>query len=293
MNRQMIYGTPALSAELAKVLEGLRMSTVQVHTGDGGGTGVIWRTEGVVITNAHVARQDKADVELLDGRRLRGLVMRRDSFRDLAVLHVKAPNLPAAVTGDSRALRAGELVLAVGNPLGAKQAVSAGVVHAVGPIKGLGAARWVQSDLYLQPGNSGGPLADVRGRVIGINSMIAHGLALSAPAEEVEEFVVRPAGGAWLGITTRPVLVRLLQRTALGLTIVEIESGSAAQQAGFRVGDTLIAADGQPFETPVDLPQRLSHAVAGSVISIDLFRSGRRLTIAATLGSQAHRRQAA
>jgi serine protease Do len=278
---------------LGKVAEGLRLSAVQVHTGGGGGTGVIWRADGAVVTNAHVARGEEAEVELWDRRRLRARVTRRDRYRDLALVRVDAPSLPEAVTGDSRALRAGELVIAVGNPLGLRQAVSAGVVHAFGPLKGLGDNRWVQSDVRLQPGNSGGPLADAHGRVIGINSMIANGLALSAPAEEVEEFLTRPAVGVRLGITTQAVAARIGRRDVLGLLILEVEANSAAAAAGLRVGDTLLSTGGRPFETPADLPHRLSRTAQGGVLSIDLLRSGRRMTIAARLTAGLTRTEAA
>lgn len=281
------------SKELAKVAEGLRLSTVRVRSGDGGGTGVIWGAAGIVVTNAHVVRGDDPAVELWDGRVLQSRLMRADRFRDLALLRVDAPNLPLAIFRDSRDVRPGELVVAVGNPLGSRQAISVGVVHAVGPLAGLGANRWVQSDVHLQPGNSGGPLADARGRVVGINSMIAHRLALSAPADEVDEFLAHPNAGAWLGITTRPAYARLNGEIAPALAVLAVDAGSAAARAGLRVGDALLSADGRSFTAPDDLPRRLSRAVPGSVISIDLLRGGRRLTVAATLGRPAHRPEAA
>lgn len=282
-----------ISAELAKVAEGLRLSTVQVQAAHGGGTGVIWDASGAVLTNAHVVRGEEAWVELWDGRRIRGRVARRDRYRDLAVLRADAPNLPAAIAGGSRALRPGELVIAVGHPLGSPKAVSVGVVHAIGPLAGLGETHWVQSDVQLRPGNSGGPLADARGRVVGINSMIAYGLALSAPAEEVDEFLARPSVHAWLGITSRPVPVRLGREALLGLLILELEPRSAAALAGLRIGDTLLSAEGRRFMAPDDLPRRLSRAVPGATLSLELLRNGRRLTIAAKLGSSAHRPEAA
>ncbi|MGH9666787.1 MAG: PDZ domain-containing protein, partial [Bryobacteraceae bacterium] len=122
---------------------------------------------------------------------------------------------------------------------------------------------------------------------------IAHGLALSAPADEVEEFLANQNAGAWLGITARPAYVRLERQNALALTVLEVEPQSAAAQAGLRVGDTLLSADGRPFEAPDDLPRRLSRAKPGGTISIDVLRGGRRLTIAARLGSPMHRPEAA
>jgi serine protease Do len=282
-----------ISEELAKVAEGLHLSTVRVRSGEGGGTGVIWGSAGAVVTNAHVVRGGDAVVELWDGRRVQGRLARSDPYRDLAVLRVDAPNLPSAVLRDSHDVRPGELVVAVGNPLGSRQAVSVGVVHTVGPLAGAGSNRWVQSDVHLQPGNSGGPLADTRGRVVGINSMIAHGLALSAPADEVGEFLARRHAGAWLGITTRPVYLRLGRQILPALTILEVEARSAAARAGLDVGDILLSADGLTFTAPDDLPRRLSGMTPGSTLLIDLLRSRRRLTVVATVGRAALRPEAA
>ncbi len=153
-----------------EVAEQLRRSTVQVLSERrGAGSGVIWTEDGLIVTNAHVARSDRPRVELWDGRELEGEVTARDSRRDLAALRVAASALPAATAGDSGALRPGELVLAVGNPLGFIGALTTGVVHALGPLRGLGRQPWVQAAVRLAPGNSGGPLANALGRVIGLN----------------------------------------------------------------------------------------------------------------------------
>ena len=170
----------AMAAELARV-------TVEVRgrgRGAGGaavGAGVIWHPDGLILTNAHVAHGD-VTVVLADGRPRSARLVARDPRRDLAALVVDATGLPAAPIGDSAALRVGELVLAVGNPLGLVRALSAGLVHAVGP-------RAIHADLRLAPGNSGGPLADARGRVVGLNAMIVGGLAVAVPSREAQRFV--------------------------------------------------------------------------------------------------------
>ena len=170
----------AMAAELARV-------TVEVRgrgRGAGGaavGAGVIWHPDGLILTNAHVADRDVTLV-LADGRPRSARLVARDPRRDLAALVVDASGLPAAPIGDSAALRVGELVLAVGNPLGLVRALSAGLVHAVGP-------RAIHADLRLAPGNSGGPLADARGRVVGLNAMIVGGLAVAVPSREAQRFV--------------------------------------------------------------------------------------------------------
>ncbi|HLJ47146.1 MAG TPA: trypsin-like peptidase domain-containing protein, partial [Bryobacteraceae bacterium] len=146
------------------VAEQLRRSTVRVLGGQGGeqgsGSGIIWTSDGTVITNAHVARDRTMQVELWDGRSFPAEVASRDDRRDLAKLKLKTFGLPAVQTRDSASLRPGELVVAVGNPLGFIGALTTGVVHALGPVQGLGRKSWVQAAIRLAPGNSGGPLAD-------------------------------------------------------------------------------------------------------------------------------------
>ena|ERR1700690_1344644 len=176
----------------AEVGEKLRRSTVQVFDGRrGAGSGVIWRADGWIVTNAHVVRGNSARVRLADGREFEAEVIARASERDLAALYVAVSDLPAAEIGASTAVRIGEIVLAAGSPFGVRGAVSAGVLHGVGSVARAGKQRWLQADLELAPGNSGGPLADANGRVIGINSMIAMGVGLAIPSHEVEQFLRR------------------------------------------------------------------------------------------------------
>lgn len=177
-----------ITEELATVAAALSRSTVQVRTGRAGaGSGVIWQSDGLIITNAHVLSGLEATVELADGRVLDAVCISRDSEWDLAALTVSSADLPAAAIGDSNALRVGELVVAVGNPLGLVAALTTGIIHATGAKDSF--SRWVQADVRLAPGNSGGPLADAQGRVIGINSVIAGGLALAVPSKAVERFL--------------------------------------------------------------------------------------------------------
>lgn len=185
-----------LDEAFSAVGEKLRRSTVQVFDGRrGAGSGVIWRADGWIVTNAHVVRGNSARVRLADGQSLDAEVIARASERDLLALHISASDLPAAEIGASTAARVGEIVLAAGSPFGVRGAVNAGVLHAVGPVPGpvprVGNQQWLQADLQLAPGNSGGPLADANGRVIGINSMIAMGLGLAIPSHEVEQFLRR------------------------------------------------------------------------------------------------------
>jgi len=150
---------------------------------------VLW-SPGCVVTNAHVVRGSRAAVRLVDGQRLEGLVIARDTDADLAVLRVLGTGIPAASIGDSAPV--GSLVAAVGHPLGVRGALTVGIVHAVGPMRS-GGRSWIQADVRLARGNSGGPLADASGKVIGLNAMIVGPLALAIPMREVARFV-RTAG---------------------------------------------------------------------------------------------------
>ena len=168
---------------LGEIGERLRRSTVQVRLDRrGGGSGVVWTPNGVIVTNAHVAQGKSAEVEFWDGAKLNADVLKRDSRRDLAVLRVNATGLEAAEIGDSNAVRTGEIAIAIGNPLGFAGALSTGVVHSAGPIDGMGKERWIRADVRLAPGNSGGPLANAQGRVIGINTAIVSGLGAAVPS---------------------------------------------------------------------------------------------------------------
>ena len=206
-------GDRTLPASAARVAEQLAAVTVGVRAPRerGGGSGIVWRGDGTVVTNAHVAREAHATVETADGLTLDARVVRRDDARDLAELRVDAPGLRAATIGDSEALRPGQLVLALGHPLGVPGALSLGVVHAAAgrPTSMPGdRRRWVQADIRLAPGNSGGPLADAEGRVIGINSMIAWGMAIAVPSTIAARFASGEAPGqAFLGIAVVPAPV--------------------------------------------------------------------------------------
>jgi serine protease Do len=238
-----------------EVVEKLRRSTVHVRAHrNGSGSGVIWSQDGQIITNAHVVEgagdSGKVEVEIWDGRRAPGRIVKADRRRDVAVLQVEASGLPAAACGDSNALRVGELVIAVGNPLGFSGAASTGVVHNLN--SGF-EDRWVISQLRLAPGNSGGPLGNAHGEVVGINTMVAGGLAFSIPSQDVAAFLCAPVRTeARLGVVVEPVLMDRA-RQQLGLLVLEVIPGSAAQRASLLQGDILVGAGGQRFRSIRDL----------------------------------------
>lgn len=282
-----------LAGELATVAERVRMCTVDVAAPDAGGngSGVIWRADGLIITNAHVARRERMTVTMHDGRAYDAAVVARDDARDLAALVVDAVGLPSLAVRDAPALQAGELVLAVGSPLGIRGAVAAGIVHAPST-RGPGGRRWVRADLRLMPGNSGGPLADALGRVVGINSMIVAGLAMAIPSDTVRRFVDGPMQPS-LGIVARPVLVSLAGDHTLGLLVLDVRPASVASASGLTTGDVLIAVDGRPFDSPSDLAGALDEAGPDAVLSLTLLRGGRRVTLDTRLRGGGSRVEAA
>jgi serine protease Do len=236
----------------------------------------------LIITNSHVVGGDGAQVELADGRILDAKVISRDHRRDLVALGVKASGLSAVTVGDSGSLRVGELVLAVGNPLGHVGALTAGIVHAAD-------RQWVQADLRLAPGNSGGPLANARGEVVGINSMVARGLALAVPSKAVKHFLASWRGGGQprLGITVRPLLLSFEGRQALGLIILGVCGGSIAEKAGLMIGDILVRANGHHFRAPEDLILDLGVTGRGSeALELELVRGGGRMILTAVISAE-------
>lgn len=261
-----------IADDLIAVADRLRRSTVQVRSHRrGGGSGVIWRSDGLIITNAHVLRGSKASVELFDGQVLDATVVAKDLKWDLAALSVDAVDLPAAAIADSSALRVGELVLAVGNPLGLIGALTTGIIHAVDTSdKG----NWIKADVRLSPGNSGGPLANAQGRVIGINSMIVEGMAIAIPSNTVERFLKQRGTHPQLGVTLQPVLLTLDNSQTLGLVVLAVADDSLAQENGLSIGDVLIGVNGERLSDPNALSNIVSNAEFGDVLQLEFLRGG-------------------
>ena len=240
------------------ISEQLRRSTVQIRSRRRSqGSGIIASSDGVIVTNSHVADDSKLEVQLWDGSSYPASLKRRNPGRDLAVLQIPARAIIPVTLANSDELRVGELVIAVGNPFGFMGAVTTGVVHAIGQRPGLGPAQWIQADLQLAPGNSGGPLADARGRVVGINTMVVGGLGLAVPSNAVTRILAGGAPRASLGVTVRPVRVQVENATRFGLAILEVSPGGAADSASLRAGDILVAIDGQALRSLDDLEAAL------------------------------------
>jgi len=277
----------------ARMIEEAQRSVVQVRSGGRGiGAGVIWRQDGLVLTNHHVVAGARRDVKvaLQDGRTFGAGVLKSSGSLDLALLELEGDHgdLPAAPVGDSDALRVGELVYAIGHPWGRVGAVSAGIIGGVGelrgPRRGRGSStRYVRSDVTLAPGNSGGPLLDARGKVVAINAMIFGNMAVSIPSN---------AASAWVGAERRPRLgvgVLPVELSASmreeagdsGLVVAALEPGSAAERAGLLIGDVLLAIAGEPLGEPGTLLEALARA--GDVVSLRIMRGVRIMVVEVSL----------
>src|SRR5579864_2149255 len=234
-----ILGGPPIDDELAAIAERLRRSTIQVQgRGDSHGSGIIAASDGVIVTNAHVTRRRDARVIFSDGNEAAATVTAWDAGRDLAVMHVDASGLPAPELRDARTLRPGDVVLAVGNPFDLVGALTAGVVH-VADRRG----RRVVADLRLRPGNSGGPLADAEGKIVGVNAMVVGGLAVAISSETVRRFLAAPAARPYIGVVTQPARIDVMGERRLGLLVVELRDRGPADRAGLLVGDAIIGVD--------------------------------------------------
>jgi len=257
-----------------EIAERLRRSTVLIHSGGrGAGSGVIWSEDGLVVTNAHVVRGSRVNVQLWDGREFEAAIGSRDPRRDLAQLRIDAANLPTASIADSSELRPGEIAIAIGNPMGFVGALATGVIHAVGPFQGLGRQSWVQVDIRLAPGNSGGPLANAHGSVVGINTMVAGRLALAIPSNAVRNFLSAGPENAWLGVTLHPAQIPRSGRggKTFGLVILEVEAGSPADLASLLPGDILLGTEEKAFAAIEDLAQALQGRDP-RVLRVEFFR---------------------
>jgi serine protease Do len=281
-----------------EIAEQLRRSTVVVHVGGRGcGSGVIWSSDGLIVTNAHVVRSSNTRVQLWDGRELRADLVSRDVRRDIAQLHISAGDLSAATFADSSLVRPGELAIAIGNPLGFVGALTTGVVHAVGPLPQLGPTPWVQADVRLAPGNSGGPLADARGQVIGINTMVAGRLALAVPSNTVAHALRNVSSDGWLGVAVQPVRVPgdRSRREAFGLLIVEMDAEGPASLASLLPGDIVLGTAERRFTSAEDLARALE-GNGPRMLRLEFLRGDyqrlRRVTVQLGAG-QSHRTAAA
>jgi S1-C subfamily serine protease len=286
----------------------------------GQGSGVIFRRDGQILTNAHVvAGARKITVTLADGRGFEGAVMGADRAHDIALVRIGARDLPVAELSD-RPLRVGQLVVAVGNPFGFGWTVTAGVVSALGrelPAQGMSLKNLIQTDTPINPGSSGGPLVDTRGRVVGITTAIiqfAQGIGfavpmvdamsilgkLSAPMHAREDAPALGLGGMKKRIDDW-ILTRNKLRQREGVMILEIKPDSPAEKASLRLLDIIIQVDGTPVKSPAELAQVVARHKWGDALNLKFLRDGTRRQVTAILeptdasvkGAPLHRASAA
>jgi serine protease Do len=263
----------SVADDLATLADSLRRVTVRVHDerGRGAGSGVVW-SDGLIVTNAHVVRGRHATVLDVGGRAARAIVERRDARRDLVALRVEPDqtgrlDVGVASARDSRTIRPGEVVVAFGNPLGLVGALTAGLVQRRNDT-------WVVADVRLAPGNSGGPLADTLGRVVGINSMVAGSLALAVPANAVAAFLDGGSRRLRLGVSLTPTEIGRDGRRFAALLVTGVQAGSRADRAGLMLGDAIVAIDAAALDSR-DAPTQLARAS-----TVEIIRAGERLTVA-------------
>jgi S1-C subfamily serine protease len=263
----------------------------RVYTMPGGGSGVVIAPDGYILSNSHVVHGARnLEVALADGRTLPARLVGDDPATDLAVIQTTVGGLPAAQLGDSDGLKPGQLVIAIGNPLGFQATVTAGVVSALGRSLRSGNGRLIenviQTDAALNPGNSGGPLVDSRGRVVGINTAIiqgAQGICFAVPVNTarwvagllINEGRVRRA---FLGITAenRPIHVRVAREHGLAspvtVGVVDVAEGSPAAAAGIQARDVITHLGDTPLNGVDDLQRFLGRAEIGSTVPVRLLR---------------------
>jgi len=304
-----IEALDAYSQAVVTVVEAVGPAVVSITSGRGGadtglgaisaGSGVIIAPDGYALTNDHVVHgAGRLAATLTDGRTLDAVLIGEDPSTDLALVRLSGSDLPVAELGRSASLRVGQLVVAIGNPLGFQSTVSAGVVSALGrsfrsstgrPIENV-----IQTDVALNPGNSGGPLVDSAGRVVGINTAIiamAQGLSFAVPIDTATWVIGELLSHghvrrAWLGLVaqTRPIARAQGRRLALpGESVVEIvavEPAGPAAAAGLRPGDRILAIDEQPMTTVDELHRQLRAVAIGVPVEVSLLRGDGRLQVA-------------
>ncbi|HEY6007798.1 MAG TPA: Do family serine endopeptidase, partial [Geobacteraceae bacterium] len=255
------------------------------------GSGFIISDDGYILTNNHVVTgADEIKVKLSDGREFKGSVKGGDDKLDLALIKIEAKDhLPVAPLGDSDAIEVGEWVMAIGNPFGLSQTVTAGIVSAKGRVIGSGPYDdFIQTDASINPGNSGGPLFNAKGEVIGINTAIVaggQGIGFAIPVNMAKGTIeqLRDKGRVtrgWLGVSIQQVTPELAQSFGLqnesGALVADVSKESPAEKAGIKVGDVILEFDGRPIHEMNELPRLVAMAPPGKKTAITVLRDGKR-----------------
>ncbi|HEX5342919.1 MAG TPA: DegQ family serine endoprotease [Duganella sp.] len=265
------------------------------------GSGFIISPDGIILTNAHVVRDaSEVVVKLTDRREFRAKVLGSDPQSDVAVLKIDAKNLPVVPLAKGNDLKVGEWVLAIGSPYGLDNTVTAGVVSAKGRAIGDASVPFIQTDVAVNPGNSGGPLFNTRGEVVGINSQIYsqtggyQGLSFAIPidvANKIKNQIVATGkvAHAKLGVTVQEVNQSFADsfnlETPEGALVSNVERGGPADKAGLKAGDVIRALNGQKIVSSTDLPSMVGLSTPGEKVTLDVWRQGKPVQLNATLGN--------
>ncbi|HZX29016.1 MAG TPA: DegQ family serine endoprotease [Telluria sp.] len=290
------FGVPVPRGAVPKGGRGARPQDEQVQRGVG--SGFIISGDGYVLTNAHVvAGADEVLVTLTDRREFKAKVLGADESSDVAVLKVDGVNLPSLRMGDSSKIRVGEWVIAIGSPFNLESTVTAGIISAKSRDTG-DYLPLIQSDVAVNPGNSGGPLINMRGEVIGINSQIAtlsggyNGISFAVPIDEAMRVadqlrktgkVTRGRIGIVMGELSKDVAESLGLGRARGIEVSQVEAGGPADKAGIKVGDIILKFNGQPVEKGSDLRRQVGAAPVGSKVVVTVWRKGNSLDVPVTI----------
>jgi S1-C subfamily serine protease len=272
---------------------------------EGTGSGFIVDANGIILTNAHVVDgADQVSVVLKDGRRLEGRVLGEDPVTDVAVVKVEATNLPTVALGNSEQLQPGEWAIAIGNPLGLDNTVTAGIISATGRSSaaiGVGDRRvgFIQTDAAINPGNSGGPLLNERGEVVGMNTAIisgAQGLGFAVPintAKRISDQLIATGkvDHPYLGIQMATITPDLKQKLNSdpnspvsvsedkGIVIVQVVPNSPAARAGIRVGDVITRVDGKEATSAEVIQQAVEESKVGGNVDLEMRRNGQTVNL--------------
>jgi S1-C subfamily serine protease len=283
----------AFSDQLAAVVAQVTRSVVRVEARQRiAGTGIVWTSEGAIVTADHVVERDENIRVVFDGTTYDAELAGRDPTTDLAVLKIKGSNLIAAQVADSKSLKQGNLVFAVGRPWGEEAIVSSGIVSALGKFgrnSGWGnqfKEGLIHSDVTLYPGFSGGPLADASGRIVGMNSsVLGRDMALAIPSETVARIVEQlltkgriERGYLGIGVQKIPLQQSLAQKLGLmqetGLMVLQVEAGTNAEKAGFLPGDILVGLNGSTIARIRELNRWLASETGGREVNAKVIRGG-------------------